>query len=330
MGEAWDNTAYEQTNPHMKRMMETCAGVTWLKFCHQMLRLTGDPRTVDYIELYAYNGLIGAMKPTGDGFSYVNLLNGVKTEPKGWGTTIDQVYVTCCNLNGPLGLAYLPLIPVMSGADGPVVNLYNAGTATVSVPTNGDTRLTIDTTYPLDGLVRIQVTPTRAHRFALKLRIPSWSRATHLSVNHQAIPVEPGTYVRIERVWSAGDEITLQLDMRCRLVRANRGSTPGSDHFQALLRGPIVLSRDENIDPHFDQPVDIISTDGFVDAKSVVPASLDANMQFAIPTSSGVISMIDYASVNSWKGKRVQTWLPIAGAIAKPSQSSRTVQSRSS
>src|SRR5205085_2454158 len=90
MGEAWDNTALEQTNPKITRMMETCAGVTWLKLCSQILRLNGDPTAVDEIERYAYNGLLGAMKPQGDGFSYVNLLNGVKTNPKGWGATIDN------------------------------------------------------------------------------------------------------------------------------------------------------------------------------------------------------------------------------------------------
>ena len=93
MGEGWDNTALEQTNPNIKRMMETCVGVTWLKLCSQILRLTGDPLTVDMIEKYAYNGLIGAMKPAGDGFSYVNLLNGVKTNPEGWGGMVNVVDV---------------------------------------------------------------------------------------------------------------------------------------------------------------------------------------------------------------------------------------------
>lgn len=65
MGEAWGNTAWEQTNPDIERMMETCVGVTWMKFCSQVLRLTGDLSAVDEIEKYVYNGLIGAMKPTG-------------------------------------------------------------------------------------------------------------------------------------------------------------------------------------------------------------------------------------------------------------------------
>ena len=64
--------------------------MTWLKLCSQLLRLTGDPGTVDEIERYAYNGLLGAMKPAGDGFSYVNLLDGVKTNPAGWGAKVTS------------------------------------------------------------------------------------------------------------------------------------------------------------------------------------------------------------------------------------------------
>ncbi|MGN0053134.1 MAG: beta-L-arabinofuranosidase domain-containing protein [Bacteroides sp.] len=65
LGEAWDHTAVEQTNPDMSRMMETCVGVTWMKYCSQLLRLTGDVSAADRIETYLYNGLLGAMKPTG-------------------------------------------------------------------------------------------------------------------------------------------------------------------------------------------------------------------------------------------------------------------------
>lgn len=308
MGEAWDNTALEQTNPDIKRMMETCTGVTWMKFCSQILRLTADPTAVDYIEQYAYNGLIGAMKPSGDGFSYVNLLNGVKTNPKGWGTEINGVYVTCCNLNGPEGLAYLPLIAVMRDAEGPVVNLYNPGSATFG---DGNSRLTIQTNYPLDGAVRIHVVPAAPQRFAVKLRIPAWSQTSTLTVNGESVIAKPGTYARIDRRWAPGDVLDLALDMRCRLVQAKQGSTPGSDRFHALLRGPMVLARDENIDPQFDQPVDIDATDGFVKVTATRPSRSGTNMQFEVPIHNGLIQMVDYASVNSWEGKKVQTWLPM-------------------
>jgi DUF1680 family protein len=295
----------------MKRMMETCVGVTWLKFCHQFLRLTADPVAVDYAELYVYNGLIGAMKPSGDGFSYVNLLNGVKTEPKGWGTVIENIYVTCCNLNGPMGLAYLPLIAVMRDDEGPVVNFYNAATATLPDGSSSGTRLRIQTSYPLEGAIRIEVTPSTPHRFAVKLRIPLWSKATTLKVNGKSMAAVAGTYVRIDRRWAAGDAIELGLDMRCRLISSRGGSIPGSDRYRALMRGPVVLARDENIDAQFDQPVEILATAGFVKVKAVKPTRSDANLQFEVPTRSGSIAMVDYASVDSWQGKKLQTWLPL-------------------
>jgi uncharacterized protein len=317
-GEAWDNTAVEQTNSSIRRMMETCTGVTWLKFCSQVLRLTADPIAMDYIELYAYNGLIGAQKPEGDGFSYVNLLNGVKTNKEGWGTTIEHVYVTCCNLNGPMGLAYLPYIAVMSDAEGPVVNLYNAGEALWQGKV-GKVRLAIETRYPLDGTIRIKVTPSTPQRFAVKLRIPAWSQATTLKVNGKPFEAQPASYAHLERRWAKGDVIELALDMRCRLIRAKPGLSEGGDRFQALVRGPVVLARDENIDAHFAEPVDIMAQDGIVEVKAVNPTRPDANMQFEVPTRKGPIAVVDYASVDSWKGKRVQTWLPILKTSTTPS-----------
>ena len=68
----------------------------------------------------------------------------------------------------------------------------------------------------------------------------------------------------------------------------------------------------ENIDARFDQPVDIVAADGFVNVTAMKPTLPDANMQFEVPTRAGTIQMVDYASVNSWQGKKVQTWLPMA------------------
>ncbi len=309
-GEAWDNTAFEQTNPGIKRMMETCAGVTWLQFCTQILCLTGNPSTVDYMEKYIYNGLIGAMRPTGDGFSYVNLLDGVKTNIQGWGGTLGNVYVTCCNLNGPMGLAYIPYVAVMSSRGGPVINLYNAGTITTKIKNGNKVRLDIVTDYPRTGNIRITVTPEKTEEFAVKLRIPSWSKAVTLNVNGKKLKVIPGTYKEIKRKWSSGDQIQMKLDMRCRLIQAPSGSNPAGDHYQALIRGPIVLARDENIDSNYNKPVSISSKNGYVDIVPETPYMPGTRMQFSVPTTNGYIHMVDYASVNCWSGKHICTWLP--------------------
>ena len=309
-GEAWDNTALEQTNPNIERMMETCVGVTWMKLCTQILRLTGDPLAMDMIEKYTYNGLLGAMKPEGDGFSYVNLLNGVKTNTKGWGGMVDSVYVTCCNLNGPMGLAYLPYVAIMNSETGPVINLYNQGTAVASSAKGNQVKLDFISDYPLSGGVQINVSIETPEEFTIRVRIPAWSQVTVLKVNNELFAASSGTYAEIKRRWKTGDQIDLQLDMRCRLIDAPKGSNRAGDYFQALVRGPIVLARDENSDTLYNQPVSIISKDGYVEIFPENPIADGTKMQFRIPVSNGFIYMVDYASVNNWNGKHICTWLP--------------------
>lgn len=311
-GEAWGNTASEQTNPAITRMMETCVGVTWMKFCSQVLRLTGDPTAMDEIEKYVYNGLLGAMKPSGDGFSYVNLLNGNKVVNYGWGWKFNGFYVTCCNLNGPMGLAYIPYVAVMEDGSGPVVNLYNAGSVNTRTPGGQPLHLTLDTEFPLSGKVVISISPEQKEKFTVKLRIPAWSKGTVLAVNGKRMEVTAGTYAAITRKWSKGDTVELTFDMACRLVDAPHGTDPAGDKFRAVVRGPIVLARDENIDARYAEPVKVQTRpDGTVDIRPVSPTLPATKMEYLVPTDRGDIRMVDYASVNGWEGKRICTWLPL-------------------
>ncbi|WP_080905446.1 beta-L-arabinofuranosidase domain-containing protein [Parabacteroides sp. Marseille-P3160] len=314
MGEAWDNTAIEQTNPDIKRMMETCVGVTWLKYCSQIVRLTGDSSPMDEIEKYVYNGLLGAMKPTGDGFSYVNLLNGQKVNTVGWGTTFGDLSVTCCNLNGPMGLAYIPYIAVTNSNAGPVVNLYNAGKISMTTPGRHPLHLVIDTEYPKSEKVVIKVDPGNVERFTLQLRIPAWSKTTIVKVNGKKQLATPGKYAEINRDWKPGDRIEISFDIRCRLVDAPYGSNRKGDNFQAVIWGPIVLARDENIDPNYDHPVTIKrGKDGYVKISREKPTLNTTRMEFSVPTTKGKIRMVDYSSVNGWQGSGICTWLPKEG-----------------
>ena len=311
-GEAWDDTALEQANPDIQRMMETCAGVTWMKLCSQILRLTGDPSAVDYIERYIYNGLLGAMKPGGDGFSYVNLLNGRKVTDRGWGTHIDGLPVTCCNLSGPMGLAYIPYVAVMQAPEGPVINLYNAATATAQTPKGREIRFRIHSDFPHDGKIVIELTDLKSERLTFRLYMPTWSQATRVSINGQdAGPSTPGTYLALDRKWKSGDRIELLLDLKARIHQAPRGSNPAGWNRTAITYGPIVLARDENIDPDYNKPVSILAApNGEVSITPVKPQKPGTRMEFIVPTRSGSIRMVDYASIDGWNGKQVCTWMP--------------------
>lgn len=311
-GEAWDNTALEQTNPKIERMMETCAGVTWMKLCSQILRITGDVSAVDFIEKYVYNGLLGAMKPTGDGFSYVNLLNGRKVTDSGWGTQVDGLRVTCCNLSGPMGLAYIPYVAVMQAQTGPVINLYNAADVKAKTAAGRPVTMSIQTEFPLSNTVAININKVKRERFAIKLRIPAWSKQTTVTINGKSAGnAVAGQYMTIDREWKKGDKIELTFDMRCQLIDAPRGSNPDSWNYQALIYGPIVLARDENIDADYNKPVQIkANANDEVAITAVKPTKEGTRMEFIVPTTSGSIHMVDYSSVDGWHGKQICTWLP--------------------
>ncbi|MBR3084793.1 MAG: glycoside hydrolase family 127 protein [Kiritimatiellae bacterium] len=313
-GEAWSDTAREQTNPDITRMMETCTGVTWMKFCSHVLRLTGDCTAAEAIETYVYNGLVGAMKPDGTGFSYVNLLDGVKTTNTGWGWEFGGFRVTCCNLNGPMGLAYIPYVAVMRSAEGPVIDLYCGLDARTETPSGAPLALSIDTDYPRDGHVRIAVSPAVPETFTLRLRIPAWSANTAVTVNGSpccCTLVVPGTYLELRREWRAGDAVTLDFDMRCRRIEGPRGVNRAGDGRVAVAYGPVVLTREERLDPRFDEPADIQSdAGGTIPARRVRPPS-GARVAFEIPLrGGGSIPMTDYASAGDWGASRIRTWIP--------------------
>jgi DUF1680 family protein len=310
-GEGWNNMATEQSNPDIRNMMETCTGVTWMKYCSQLARLTNDPSAVDEIEKYVYNGLLGAMKPQGDGFSYINLLNGSKVNNRGnWGWTFDKLFVSCCNLNGPMGLAYIPYIAVTNSKEGPVVNLYNAGTANMTTPAQNPLKLELETDYPQSGKVLIKVTPGKVEKFTLKLRIPAWSENTSVEVNGEKQTVAKGSYADITRQWKPGDRVEIVFDMQCRVIISPRGTNRKGDNKQAVIWGPIVLSRAENMDKSYNQPVTIKADEaGQVKVAKTKPTRADARMEFIVPTTTGTIRMIDYASVNNWDNSHICTWL---------------------
>ena len=49
---------------------------------------------------------------------------------------------------------------------------------------------------------------------------------------------------------------------------------------------------------------------GNVGVERIAPRHPGHRLAFRVPTDTGDITMCDYASVDGWTGKRIQTWLP--------------------
>lgn len=102
-GEQWNRTRLEQTNPAIDLMMETCVTVYWMRLCHQLLRLTGEVRYADAMEVSLYNAIFGALRPDGAFFEYFPRFNGARNPRVNYSFNIKGFDLSCCTANGPTG-----------------------------------------------------------------------------------------------------------------------------------------------------------------------------------------------------------------------------------
>jgi len=79
---------------------------------------------------------------------------------------------------------------------------------------------------------------------SLRLRVPAWSKTVKLSVAGKEIKAQPGEYAEITRRWKAGDEVTLELDIRPQLVQAHPRVEQDRNQV-AVRRGPVVYCLEE-------------------------------------------------------------------------------------
>lgn len=282
-GEFWDNGKIKQSQFNVGGLGETCVTTTWIKFCGQVLRLTGDSTVVDEMERTLYNGVLGAMVPDGSWWSHVNPtpLAGpaIKTLAK---EQMAGFYEDCCVAQGPKALAIAPWLAVMN-EQGPVINLYEASEATVN-----NVKIVINGDFPLSGNVTITVTPKQTVKFPVKLRIPAWSKETKVSVNGEDYAAMPGTYLTIDRIWKSGDSININFDMSVRVIPP----FDGGDRV-ALMRGPIVLAQDSRLGK-VDSPL-LLNTNNTVTVSEVTPPK---NIFQAHRLADGT-SVCDYASAGN-------------------------------
>ncbi|MBC7399722.1 MAG: glycoside hydrolase family 127 protein [Mucilaginibacter sp.] len=223
-------------NTPINHFQETCVTVTWLKLTEQLLRLTGDAKYADEVEKTYYNALLGSLSNHGASWAKYTPLNGQRllgSEQCGMG-------LNCCEASGPRGLFLLPMHMIMETQGGLQVNYFADGSFKLKSAKGQAISLNQHTTYPKSGNIEIDVELTKPEDLEINIRIPSWSKVNKLTVNGEAVAdIQPDSYAKIKRTWKTGDKISLQLDMRGRVMQT--GTTLQS---MAIVRGPIVLARD--------------------------------------------------------------------------------------
>ncbi len=316
IAEVWCHGKMRQTEP-IYQGMETCVTVTWMKLLYQMLRLTGDSKYADQLEISLYNALLSAMSPKGDWWSYFSSLMGERVHSH---QQFSDVVMSCCVANGPRALLLTPSWSVMSSKKGITVNLYCQMETSVITPANQKAQLKMETSYPENGTIVATIQLPKKERFSLDLRIPEWSENSVIKINGKEFDgyVIPGQYASIEREWSHNDKVELVMDFRGRVVKAPSGVDDA-----AIMRGPIVLAFDTRLVPYRSGVTEppmyrykFIDNNGFIDLEQVTPEIPDIWMQFKVPLkdeagSTHSLEMCDYTSAgNTWEeGNLFRVWI---------------------
>lgn len=222
--------------PNETAYAETCAAVGLVFWNQRMLQLTCDGRYADVLERALYNGVISGISLDGQRFFYENPLASLGSHHRqGW---FD---CACCPPNVARLLASLGQYIYSTSETDLAVHLYVQSQAELQVAGQAVT-VRQQTRYPWEGEVTLQLELAQSAAFGLRLRIPGWCRSAVLKINGEPVKLEERLdhgYVRLERTWQPGDQVSLTLDMPIDRVYAHPEVRQDAG-CAALQRGPLI------------------------------------------------------------------------------------------
>jgi hypothetical protein len=200
-----------------------------------LLCATGDARYGDWAERLAVNGIGASVPMSADGrvfyYSNYNPHGGEKRNIDfGW---------SCCTGTRPQAAADACDLVYLKDKDRLYVNLFTPSTVRWSVH---ETSVTVrqSTRFPEEPRTQLTLDLARPAAFGLRIRCPEWlAGPITATVNGKAVAAECHAqhWAAIDRTWSPGDRLVVELPMRLRTV-----SFPGRRYPAALLFGPVALA----------------------------------------------------------------------------------------
>jgi DUF1680 family protein len=226
---------------------ELCAVVEALYSLQHVAAIAGDVSIADRIERIGFNAMPATMSADMWSHQYDQQANQVlcSLNRRRWVSNGPESNLFglepnfgCCTANMHQGWPKLVGSLWMATPDhGLAAVVYAPSTVRARVGAAGTVTIAEATDYPFNGAVTLTVTPSvNKLRFPLMLRIPSWATGATVALNGTPVPgVEPGRFVRLERLWNRGETVRINLPMTTRVTSGYRGSV-------SVERGPLVYS----------------------------------------------------------------------------------------
>jgi uncharacterized protein len=307
-----------QGNPYHQGAIETCCTIAWMATGVEMLRLTGNSVVADELELSTLNSGLGLISHSGRWVTYNTPMDGVRKA-----SAHDIVFqaregsseLNCCSVNGVRGLGMVSDWALMRDGEGLALNWYGPAKMKGRLGRGVEVEVTQETEYPRKGKIGIEVKPSKAAEFALKLRIPYWSARTRVAINGERVKgVKAGTYLAIERKWKRGDRVELDLDMSFHYWKGEKECQDRA----SIYRGPVLLTYDRRlneIDPKEIPTLDAKGLKGrLVEGKGWLPTVVE--MEFK-GEGGKKVRLCDFASAGEG-GTPYVSWLKMKNVSGAP------------
>ncbi|MEA0738370.1 glycoside hydrolase family 127 protein [Xanthomonas campestris pv. campestris] len=211
---------------------EHCSSYNMLKLTRHLYQWGPQAAYFDYYERTLLNHVMAQQHPRTGMFTYMTpMLAG---EARGWSSPFDDFW--CCVGSGMEAHAQFGDSIYWEDGQGVYVNLYVPS----SVRDAAGLDMTLHSTMPEQGSASLRIDAAPAEQRTLALRVPGWAQSPVLQLNGQPVDtaISDG-YLRITRVWRAGDMLKLSFEMPLRLE-----ATPDDPAWVSVLRGPLVLAAD--------------------------------------------------------------------------------------
>ncbi len=329
--ELFDFSAKMQTKPAdysqaMGIMQETCVTVTWMKTCHQLLRLTGDRAFADAIEQSFVNAYLGAFnthqvvppeinhermdgeeKNLIPSFSLMPFDSYSPLTADSRGRKIggqkffqDHTFYGCCACIGSAGMGIAARISLMENEKGLCFQYYIGGKVRVTTAKGAEAILRVDTNYPYSTDVTVTVEKWDPSIGALSFRIPEWSEQTSAVICGEEILVQ-GHYMTVTRLFEEGDTVILRFDDRMRRILPPYADGPDAEKYAAYAIGPVLLAKDARLGDNLHDSVSpAMDENGYVPYErneGLFMEIPDARMFINLRRADGeTVRLIDYSS----------------------------------
>lgn len=217
-----ENARAGHDDPH--QATETCGFVEQIGSNALLTAITGDPKWVANTENVAFNSLPAALTEDYKALRYLTAPNMAVSDAANHAPGVENggpfllmnpFSSRCCQHNHTSGwVNFLEGSWMGTQDNGLAALLFTEGTVKAKVGDGTKVTVASTTKYPFEDTVRMTVTTPKPVAFPIYLLIPAWAKGSTVVSSGETVKGEPGKYVRLDRIWTSGDEIAIRLPMK--------------------------------------------------------------------------------------------------------------------